>query len=285
MDKLWIVFILIYSLLKGSREGMKKAALKKSSSGEILFFYSLIGLILIIPFSQTAFQTPPLYIFFAFIKASVVCVAWIFAFTALKKMSVSLYGIMDLSRMVFSTMLGVFILGESFTIPKAIGVALVILGLFLVNLKKNSDSRGVTIPILIAALLNCFFNAVSGTMDKVLMQFMSSSQLQLWFMFFSTLIYGAILLIRREKISVKCLKSNYWIPLMSLSLIVGDRLLFEANASPESEVTLMTIIKQSSVIVTVLTGYFVFKEKHILYKLMCTLIVLAGIFISVFAKF
>ena len=72
---------------------------------------------------------------------------------------------------------------------------------------------------------------------------------------------------------------------MSISLVIGDRLLFEANAHPDSEVTLMTVIKQSSVLVTVLTGYFVFKEKHILYKLMCTAIVLAGIFVSLFGKF
>lgn len=282
MEKLWIVFILIYSLLKGSREGMKKAALKKSSSSEILFFYSLIGFILITPFSSDAFAIAPVYVFYIFIKSAVVCIAWIFAFTALKSMSVSLYGIMGLSRMVFSTMLGVLALGESFTLPKAIGVVLVIIGLMLANRKKSAETKGVTAFVLVAALLNCFFNAVSGTMDKVLMQFMTSLQLQFWFMLFSTVIYGAILFVRREKISVKCLRTNYWIPLMSISLIVGDRLLFEANASPDSEVTLMTIIKQSSVIVTVLTGYFVFKEKHILYKLMCAGIVLAGIFVSIF---
>lgn len=281
MDTLWIIFVLIYSLLKGSREGMKKAALQKSSANEILFFYTLVGLIFTLPFSKTAFALAPIYIFYVFLKAAVVCTAWLFAFAALKNMSVSLYGIMDLSRMIFSTMLGVFVLGESFTLPKAIGVALVILGLMLVNLKKNTAAKGMTLPVLAAALLNCFFNAVSGTMDKVLMQYMDSSQLQFWFMLFMTLIYGAILLIRKEKISFKSLKTNYWIPLMSISLIVGDKLLFEANASPESEVTLMTVIKQSSVIVTVLTGWLVFKEKHILYKLMCTAIVLAGIFIAV----
>ncbi len=281
MKNLWIVFILIYSLLKGSREGMKKAALKKSSSNEILFFYTLVGLVLTIPFSRAAFSLEPIYIFYSFIKAAVVCTAWIFAFAALKNMSVSLYGIMDLSRMIFSTMLGVFVLGESFTVPKAVGVSLVITGLMLVNLKKDASAKGMTLPVLIAALLNCFLNAVSGTMDKVLMQHMQSSQLQFWFMFFMTLIYGAVLLIRKEKISVKCLKYNYWIPLMSISLIVGDKLLFEANANPASEVTLMTVIKQSSVIVTVLTGWLVFKEKHILYKIMCAGIVLAGIFIAV----
>ena len=281
MDKLWIVFVIIYSLLKGSRDGMKKAALKKSSSNEILFFHPLLGFIFVIPFSADAFNIAPIFIFYSFIKAAVVSAAWLFALKALKKMTVSLYGIMDLSRVVFSTALGVFALGEAFTAKKAIGIALVIAGLLLVNLKKNPQGgKGMTFPILIAALLNCFLNAVSGTMDKVLMQYMTSSQLQFWFMLFSALIYGSILLVTHEKISVKSVKTNYWIPLLSFSLVFGDRLLFEANASPLSQVTLMTIIKQSSVVVTVLTGWLIYKEKDILYKLMCTGIVLSGIFVA-----
>ena len=281
MENIWILFIFIYAFLKGSREGMKKAALKKSSSNEILFFYTLIGFVAAAPFSwREALATPPMFIFYSFIKAAVVSGAWMLAFLALKKMSVSLYGIMDLSRMVFSTMLGVFVLGEDFTIPKAIGVILVIIGLLLVNLKKDTSSDKITFSVLVAALLNCFLNAVSGTMDKILMKSMESGQLQFWFMFFSTVIYLVVILLRREKISVKCLKTNYWIPIMSISLIVGDKLLFEANANPASEVTVMTIIKQSAVIVTVLTGWLIFKEKHILYKIMCAGIVLAGIFIA-----
>jgi len=280
LEHLWILFVVIYSLLKGSRDGLKKAALKKSSSTEILFFYTLIGTILVLPFSFDAFSLEPIYIFYAFLKAGIVCTAWLFSFAALKNMSVSLYGIMDLLRMVFSTLLGVFILGESFTYQKCIGVTLVILGLMLVNLKKNTENKSMTFSVLFFAISNCFFNAVSGTMDKVLMKYMTPCELQFWFMFFMTVIYGVIILIKKEKISIKNIKTNYFIPIMSISLLVGDRLLFEANKSTLSEVTLMTVIKQSSVFVTVFTGYFFFKEKHILYKLLCCLIVLLGIFIA-----
>ena len=144
MENIWILFIFIYAFLKGSREGMKKAALKKSTSNEILFFYTLIGFVVAAPFSwKAAFATEPAYIFYSFVKAAVVSAAWLFAFLAIKKMSVSLYGIMDLSRMVFSTLLGVFVLGEDFTLAKAIGVVLVIVGLMLVNLKKDTSSKGV----------------------------------------------------------------------------------------------------------------------------------------------
>jgi glucose uptake protein GlcU len=93
------------------------------------------------------------------------------------------------------------------------------------------------------------------------------------------LIYGAVLLIRREKVSFKNIKSNYWVLLMSISLTLGDRLLFIANAAPGSQVTLMTLIKQSAVIVSILTGWLIFKEKNILYKLMCACIVITGILI------
>ncbi|MBR3943346.1 MAG: hypothetical protein IKJ55_08300, partial [Clostridia bacterium] len=94
---IWILYIFIYAFLKGSRDGMKKAALKKNSSTEILFFYTLVGLIFALPFSKTAFQLEPILIFYIFIKAVVVCTAWLFAYAALKNMSVSLFGIMDLS--------------------------------------------------------------------------------------------------------------------------------------------------------------------------------------------
>ncbi len=280
MGKLWIIFILIYGLLKGSREGMKKTALKKSSSMEILFFYTLIGFILTIPNTQNALQLEPVYIFWAFVKAAVCCIAWFFSLAAIKSMSVGLYGIIDLSRMIFSTLLGVFVLGESFTLNKAIGIFLVLLGLFLINVKKSISAKGVTVFSLTAAFLCCFFNSISGTMDKILMQYMESTQLQFWFMFFMALIYGLIIIIKKEKISFHSIRTNYWIPLMSVSLILGDLLLFEANANPQSQVTLMTIIKQSSVIVTILTGWLVFKEKNILYKLLCTLIILSGIFVA-----
>ncbi|MBR5506311.1 MAG: DMT family transporter [Clostridia bacterium] len=282
MQHLWILYIFIYSFLKGTRDGMKKAAAAKSSSDEILFFYSLIGFLLIIPFSSNALSTAPIYILYSFIKAAVVCSAWIFAYIAIKSMTVSLYGIMDMSRMIFSTMLGVFVLGEELTWAKVVGVILVIAGLLLVNSRSDSPSGKVRLGVLAAAMLNCILNSISGTMDKALMKNMAADQLQFWFMLFLLIIYGGILIVKKEKISLSSLKGNWWIPIMSISLVFGDRLLFIANSAPQSEVTVMTVIKQSSVLVSVLTGWIFFKEKHIAFKLLCAMIILCGIFISIF---
>ena len=280
MQHLWIFYVFIYSFLKGTRDGMKKAALKRASSSEILFFYSLIGLILILPFSKNAFHTPPIYIFYTFIKSAVVSTGWLMALYALNRMTVSLYGIMDMSRMIFSTFLGVVVLGETLTIPKVIGIVLVILGLTLVNTRNKEGAEKANGFVLTAALLNCVLNSISGTMDKALMKTMEADQLQFWFMLFSFLFYSVIIMVRKEKISLKSLKGNYWVPLMSASLVFGDRLLFIANAMPESQVTLMTVIKQSAVIVTIICGRLFFKDKDIAYKLMCASVILCGIFIA-----
>jgi len=116
MDNLWIFLVLIYALLKGGREGMKKAAVKKSGTNEILFLYTFVGFLMTIPYYKTAFSLSGIYIFYSFIKAACCCVAGMFSLFAIKRMSVSLYGVMDLSRMVFSTLLGIIVLGEDFTV-------------------------------------------------------------------------------------------------------------------------------------------------------------------------
>lgn len=281
MEHLWILFVIIYSMLKSTRDCMKKASLRKSSLFEVLFFYTFIGFLLALPNAAEAFALSPKYIFWVFIKSAVICLAWVFSFLALGKMPVSLYAITDLAGVVFSILMGVFILGEEITFPKAAGALLVILGIVLVNLKKSSNVKEASFSVIICALLCCLFNSISGTMDKALMQYMTSGQLQFWFMLFISTIYGCILFTKRSTISWKNLKTNFWIPLMSLSLVLGDKFLFEANGSPLSEVTVMTVIKQSAVIVTVLLGWLIYKEKNIPYKLFCCLIVLSGIFVSV----
>ena len=63
--------------------------------------------------------------------------------------------------------------------------------------------------------------------------------------------------------------------------ILADRALFIANQDPDSKVTVMTLIKQSGCIVTILGGRLVFKEKNIVHKLICAAVIVAGIVIGV----
>lgn len=281
MENIWIFLALAYGMLKGVRECMKKIALKKSGLMEILFFYMLIGFVFTLPDLKSALELNPFYIFGVFIKSVIVSTGFILSFMAIKRMPVSLYSIVILAQMVFTTIFGVIFLKEPFGIYNFIGLALVIIGLVMVNLKKDGEDNGkFKFVALIMAVAYCFLNAISATMDKVFMQHMTSGQLQFWFMFFSVIFYGLIVIVRREKISLKTLKTNYWIPIMGVLLMIGDRLLFEANGHPDSRVTVITLLNQSSVIVSILMGRLVFKEKNILYKLACSCVIISGIAVA-----
>lgn len=281
MESIWIFLALAYGILRGVRECMKKVALKKSGLMEILFFYMLVGFVFTLPDLKDALALDPYYILWVFIKSVIVSTGFILSFMAIRRMPVSLYSVVTLAQMVFTTIFSVIFLKEPFGISNFIGLALVITGLVMVNLKKDEENKGkFKIIALVMAVGYCFLNAISATMDKVLMQYMNSGQLQFWFMFFSVIVYGLIILVKREKISLKTIKTNYWIPLMGILLMVGDRLLFEANGHPDSKVTVITLLIQSSVIVSIIIGRFAFKEKNILYKLACSCVIISGIAVA-----
>lgn len=284
LTMIWMSLTLVYGLLKGAREIVKKKCLERNSVVEVLFFYTLIGFLLafLMPGREEVFSLDMHFIPFIIIKSFVIFLAWILSFKAIKSMPVSMYGVLDMSRVIFATLLGTFVLHETWSTGQMIGLPLVLLGLFMLRLlksKKDAEEK-IEVKTVIFAFLSCALNAVSGFLDKVLMKDVTSSQLQLWYMFFLVIFYGLYLLISRSKINWKTLLKNYWIPLLAIMFIVADKCLFIANGYPESKITIMTLIKQSSCFVTIALGRIVYKEKNILKKSICAGVVLAGILIA-----
>lgn len=281
--KLWIIFILLYGILKGSREPIKKGVLKDVGVLTALFVYTFVGFLMSAPTAVGVFSVTPFAFSLVVIKSFVIFVAWILAFEAIKKVPVSVYGICDMSRVIFSTLLGVFFLGESLTVKGIISLILVASGLYFANTKKSAENENYKMKYIWLILAECFLNAVSGTLDKYIMSTgeITSSALQFWFMLLLSAFYLLYILIKREKLELKKAFTNPWLYVLSFSLILGDRMLFIANADPESQVTVMTLIKQSSAVVTVILGKLIYKEKNIIRKLICAGVILLGIALAI----
>ena len=280
---MWVLLVLLYGLFKGAREIAKKKALEKSGVMEVPFVYTLLSFLFVVPDAGNAMGLSGTQLLCVLAKSAVIFVAWICGFQAIARLPVSLYSVLDLSRVIFSTLLGVCFLGEQMRTGQSIGLVLVLCGLLLLKApwKKKGGDADASAGAVALALTSCLMNAVSGTMDKVLMRGMSSSQLQFWYMLFLTAMYGAYLLFSRTKIHWKGTLKNGWIWLMSALFVVADRALFLANGMPGSQVTVMTLLKQSGVLVSILGGYLVFHEKHVGYRLACASLVVAGIVAAV----
>lgn len=285
---MWIWLVLLYGVLKGSREIVKKKSFEKNTVMEVLLMYTVLSFLIVVPTAPKAMGVEWKYMGFIALKSFVVFSAWIFGFHAIKKMPVSMYGILDLSRVIFSTLLGIVVLKETMGVFQIVGLVLVCGGLLLLKVKKKqkegvkeTTEEKVAPYIVLFAFASCLLNSVSGTMDKVLMKYVNSTQLLFWYMLFMVIFYIIYCIVMKQKIRIKeCLK-NYWVWILAILFVIGDKALFIANQSPDSKVTVMTLLKQAGCIVTIVGGRLVFKEKNIVHKLICASIIIIGIVLAV----
>lgn len=288
---MWIWLVLFYGVLKGAREICKKKALVTSSSIEVLLIYTVLSFLMVCPDIKNALGMEPRFYLYIIIKSFVIFIAWICSFEAIKHLPISLFGVLDLSRVLFATSLGVIVLGEKISFFGALGIACVGTGLLLLKFnpfllikgkeKSRSEGEKVSPLIVIIALISCLLNAVSGLMDKILMKDINSSQLQFWYMLFLCVFYLIYALFSHTQVNIKRALKNKWIWILSIMFVVADRALFVANSMPDSKVTVMTLLKQAGCIVTILGGRFIFKEKNIGYKLFCATVIIIGIVLGV----
>jgi len=342
----WIACVLLYGALKGAREIFKKKAMVINTVMEVLVAYTVLslGMVVVTAVAEIAAGdcSAGEYLFglrasqygAIAVKSFVIFVAWICGFRALHKMPVSVYGILDMARVVFAALLGMLVLGERPSGYQAAGIVLVCVGLSLLRYVKDDTAEEAEIAAVSAAksaadltakpvvdsaegpaqtgtaapdtagcpvrarweqfrrspgfyvflaMVSCFLNAVSGNMDKLLMRdgTMRSGQLQLWYMIFLVVMYMLYTAARHIRLDVPAMLRNPWIWGMSVLFVIADRALFIANGSPQSRVVVMTVLKQSCTVVTILGGWLVFREKKIAQKLACVGVVIVGILLSV----
>lgn len=279
----WMLLVLFYGILKGTREIIKKKALQNSTVMEVLFFYTFLAFLFVLPQAKDAGGLEPKYYFYIGLKSFLIFLAWICSFKAISRMPISLYGVLDLSRVLFATLLGVLVLHETLSGGGIAGLLLVSAGLLMLKCKPDAigkEKETIQPVYVFFAFGSCMLNAVSGLMDKLLMKNMNSSQLQFWYMLFLLLCYTGYLVVTRTRIRRSVWK-NGWIWLLAILFVVADKALFIANGMEQSRITVMTLLKQSGCIVTIMAGKFIFQEKNIGYKLFCASVVLAGIVVGV----
>lgn len=274
----WTLFTILYALFVAFFESAKKKAVERNSIYEVLANFSLIAFLLTFFITRDAFKIDYSYLPIIFFKASIIVIAWLLGVKVLEKMEISLYSMIKISRIIFSVLLSCVFLGEKIKIATIIGMTIIVLGLVLVNKTTDKEeSKEKSVKLILLLLISCLLSSVSAIIDKKVLLHITSGQLQFWFLLFLTMYYWIILLIKKEKINYKEIKKNYWIPVAAIALVVGDRFLFIANENVDSQVIIMTMLKQLSVVISIILGKIVFKEKNIIKKLLYSMLIIGGI--------
>ena len=279
----WILFIILYAIFVSLIEVSKKKAAKKNSIYIVLAFLTTLSLIFSALISKDIFSINYTFIPAIIIKSTIVLFAWLLGLKALEGLQLSIYGMVKISRIIFTVLLSCLLLGEKLSWVTVIGMIIVIMGLILVNTTTNiGKDKKSSYRLILLFLISCLCSSISAIIDKKILLYVTSSQLQFWFLLFLSIYYWIILLIKKEKIDIKVLKTNYWIPLTALFTVVGDRFLFMANEDPSSKVIVMTMLKQLSVVISIILGRIIFKEKEVIKKLLYSILIIIGIILVLF---
>jgi len=225
---------------------------------------------------------------YIFIKSILMACSWILAYQALKHLPLTIVTPIR-SAGPFFTFIGAIILyKESPNFYQWIGFFLIIFSVILysrIGKKEGIDfKRNKWIYAIIGAT---FFGASSGLYDKFLIQslHLNPQTLQFWFCLYTILILLVILSITwfpyPEK--RKAFKFRWTIIAVGVLLQAADYFYFKALQDPEAMIMLLSAIKRSQLIIAVVIGGIVFKEKYKRQKLVPLTGILIGVFLILYS--
>ncbi|ADL52004.1 DMT family transporter [Clostridium cellulovorans] len=276
---LWIVMVIVSGILLGFWDVTKKKAFEKNSVVTVLTFYSLFCFLLVSFEFSNAVNIYLDKIFIIFIKTFVVFIAWVLSFSAIKHLPISVITPFDTLNPMFSIIFGIVILSERLSSFQYIGIIIMLISYYFIG--KVGSKEVIKIfnnKYFYFMLGSALLNAVSATIDKIALKSINPGQMQFWFTFFMFLFNASTLAYLRVRGKEKnSIKLDLYIPLMSVLLIISDRLYFTAVNIPSSQISIIMPLRKISIFISVIVGGLIFKEKNLKRKFSYICFLILGI--------
>jgi transporter family protein len=171
------------------------------------------------------------------------------------------------------------IFGERLNAYQWIGVVLAIGSVFLMSRaskKENIDFKRNRWVWCVG--LAVIMGVVSGLYDKYIMKSLSPMFVQSWFNFYQMIIMAVIcglLWYPKRKLSTP-FQWRWSIPLISLFICIADFAYFTSLNDPDSMISVVSLVRRSSVIISFACAVIIFKERNLKAKIIDLALLLAG---------
>lgn len=285
---MWVIQVIIYAVIVGFFTVIRKQASEKTNISFVLAMSSTVGFLLIGWNFATAVALDWLTILLILVKSSLIACSWQLELVALKKYYLSTLQPFSVIRIIITFFASMIIFSEEVFWYQFIGVAIVLVGLFFLNkdtkkdINQNFTSKQKTLCILLF-ILSCVLAAISSVLDKYIMTRANEFQMQIWYMLFVSVLlwiaFFAQCIYKKQMLVSKSDWANVYIYLTAVLLILCDQFLFRALADPASKNSIISVLRQISVIVAVIYGGLLYKEPYLKERLVYLAVMLCGIVI------
>ena len=226
---------------------------------------------------------------YIFIKSAIMAASWVLAYQALKHLPITIVTPIRSAGPFFTFIGAIVIYKESPNLYQWIGFFLIIFSVILYSRIGKKEGINFKRNKWIFAIIGAtFLGASSGLYDKFLIQSLSLNPqtLQFWFCLYTILILLVILAITWFPFAEKrkAFKFRWSIIAVGLLLQAADYFYFKALQDPDALIMLLSAIKRSQLIIAVVVGGLVFKEKNKRKKLVPLIGILIGVFLIMYSK-
>ena len=288
---MWLLLAFCSAALLGFYDVFKKKSLMGNAVLPVLGLNTLFSSLIFLPFIVCSHFQPEWLqdtLFFVpdagweahrliIVKSLIVLSSWIFGYFGMKHLPITIVGPINATRPVMTLLGAMLIFGERLNVYQWIGVILAISSFFL--LSRTGKKEGVEFTnnrwilfIVLAAVLG----TVSGLYDKYLMGQLNNMVVQSWYNIYQFFLMGGVLFFLwwpRRKTTTP-FHWDWCIILISIFLSAADFAYFYALSMEDSMISIVSMVRRSSVLVSFMFGAMVFREKNLKSKAVDLLLVL-----------
>lgn len=299
---MWLALAFLSAALLGFYDSFKKESLLGNAVIPVLFLNTVFSSLIFIPFiilssTGTSLDGSIFHVAtggweqhkYIIIKSIIVLSSWILGYFGMKHVPLTIYGPINATRPVMVLVGALIVFGERLSPLQWVGVSLAVISFFM--LSRSATKEGISFEhskwvwmIVGAAVLG----AISGLYDKYLMAPTSNGGVgldkmlvQSWYNIYQMVLMLIILLTLWYPVRKKNPFRWKWsIVFISIFLSAADFVYFYALSLPDAMISIVSMIRRGSVVVSFLFGAIFFHEKNLRAKTVdLALVLLSMIFL------
>ncbi len=314
---MWLLLAFVSAVLLGFYDTSKKAALKDNAVLPVLFLNTLFSTLIFLPFilaeasgsgifAGTLFDAVPYPegapliesgIFagrpmlkahiLVIIKAIIVLSSWIAGYFGLKHIPLTIVGPINATRPVVVLVGAMLFFGERLNWCQWVGVLLAVLSIYLMSRSSKKEqidfAHNKWIYCVMAGML---LGAVSGLYDKFIMQEVSPMFVQSWFNLYQMIMMAIICSLAwyPTRHSTTPFHWSWAIPLIAIFVAGADFVYFNALSMEEAMISVVSLVRRGSVLISFICGVLIFKERNLKAKALDLLLIFIGMIFIYFGS-
>lgn len=292
---MWLLLAFLSAALLGFYDAFKKESLRDNAVLPVLFLNTIFSSLVFLPFILLSFWAPDVLSGTMFdmpvagweahkyilLKSFIVLSSWIFGYFGMKHLPLTIVGPINATRPVMVLIGALLVFGERLNLYQWIGVLLAVLSFFM--LSRSGKKEGIDFKHnkwILFIVLAAVTGAISGLYDKYLMTRLHPMLVQSWYNVYQVFIMCPIILLLwypQRKTSTP-FRWEWTIVGISLFLCAADFVYFYALSYEDSMISIVSMVRRGSVVVSFLFGALFFHEKNLKSKAVDLILVLIGMF-------